>query len=423
MKQTVSVGWLDFSDEHQKRAREYLRRTEQEGTVDELGFGIMRDAFAGLFFPATNTVMTRTRYLVFVPLLYLMIEEEQVPSSRVERRLAELENQLRTALESTERAGVIGRVSKEELQRPPSGIYWNAIKELGIFQQTKWTQSYYHAHLDEYYSANKTTKDDDGLPHPITEEAQNWDAAFRAMILEDGWKLGAETRFPNKLSFNLSRREARYLKARFDTCATPKGQSLLSFLLNERFSASFNYPWDAPCPDSLKKTVHHAKCFSMLAKGATLQYHHLLLKARRAAGLEVPDYKLSAVFAQWWKTCRRELSCWNLDEFFEIVRGLGSARTGDREFVKAWTTACLCHGTRTLNDHEAEDLIRDREMRKRPHKARLHDTEYLKQWEPLPSVDDPFYSNPIRMVFLLDFRANIGCVFVRDILEGMKRRD
>lgn len=44
------LGWVDFTEEDQKRAQDYLRSLS-EGTLDELGFGIIRDAFADLFFP------------------------------------------------------------------------------------------------------------------------------------------------------------------------------------------------------------------------------------------------------------------------------------------------------------------------------------------------------------------------------------
>jgi hypothetical protein len=61
-----SIGWIDFSDEDQKRAQDYLN-SQSEGTLDELGFGIIRDAFTDLFFPATSTIMTRARYYILVP--------------------------------------------------------------------------------------------------------------------------------------------------------------------------------------------------------------------------------------------------------------------------------------------------------------------------------------------------------------------
>jgi len=64
------LGWIDFSDDDQKRAQDYLRSLS-EGTLDELGFGIIRDAFGDLFFPATSTIMTRARYFILVPSIYL----------------------------------------------------------------------------------------------------------------------------------------------------------------------------------------------------------------------------------------------------------------------------------------------------------------------------------------------------------------
>ena len=70
----TSIWWLDFSEEDQRRARKYLAQFKGDTTLDELGFEIIRDAFADLFFPCTNTVMTRTRYLIFVPALCLIIE-------------------------------------------------------------------------------------------------------------------------------------------------------------------------------------------------------------------------------------------------------------------------------------------------------------------------------------------------------------
>jgi hypothetical protein len=53
-----NIAWSDFSDEDQKRAQDYLRSLS-EGTLDELGFGIIIDRFADLFFPSTSTIMTR----------------------------------------------------------------------------------------------------------------------------------------------------------------------------------------------------------------------------------------------------------------------------------------------------------------------------------------------------------------------------
>ena len=72
-----------------------------DNTLDELGFGILGDAFADVFFPATNTIMTRTRYLVFIPALCLVVEQERLfRQRRFAGRMTELENGLRESLGS-----------------------------------------------------------------------------------------------------------------------------------------------------------------------------------------------------------------------------------------------------------------------------------------------------------------------------------
>ena len=41
----------------------------EQGAVDELGTGIVRDAFANYFFPGTSTIQTRAKYFLIVPYL------------------------------------------------------------------------------------------------------------------------------------------------------------------------------------------------------------------------------------------------------------------------------------------------------------------------------------------------------------------
>src|SRR5437762_12980930 len=107
--QSFCVGWLDLGEDEQRRAREYLSQFNTDNTLDELGFGVLRDAFADVFFPATNTIMTRTRYLVFIPALCLFVEQEKLSGNGAARRLTELENHLREFLEAEEERDVIGQ--------------------------------------------------------------------------------------------------------------------------------------------------------------------------------------------------------------------------------------------------------------------------------------------------------------------------
>ena len=61
------LGWIDFSKEERDKALDILRLLQDPGAVDELGIGIVRDAFADAFFPGTSTLLTRAKYFVVVP--------------------------------------------------------------------------------------------------------------------------------------------------------------------------------------------------------------------------------------------------------------------------------------------------------------------------------------------------------------------
>ena len=183
--QAISVGWLDLSEEDRRRAEEYLSQFNEENTVDELGFGILRDAFADVFFPATSTIMTRARYLVFIPALCLVVEREKLTGPAAEQRLTELENELRRSLEKQESSGVIGTVAKESLRRYPSSVYWSSLRRLGIFLHPNWGLTYYQAHLADFYAAMKPDEDDDGTSHLASAAFENWDQAFRDLLADD----------------------------------------------------------------------------------------------------------------------------------------------------------------------------------------------------------------------------------------------
>jgi len=62
-----SIGWIDFSSTDRKRVHEVLALMKEPGTLDELGFGQLRDAYADTLFPGFSTIQTRARYFLAVP--------------------------------------------------------------------------------------------------------------------------------------------------------------------------------------------------------------------------------------------------------------------------------------------------------------------------------------------------------------------
>jgi hypothetical protein len=223
----------------------------------------MRDALADVFFPATNTIMTRTRYLVFVPALYQKVEQEQVFGTQAAARMKALENLLRAALDRPGVFGVIGRRAKEDLARYPSNVYWSALKQLGIFLRPRWSQSYYHDHLKQFYANGTSFKDDDGLTHLAAAPTRNWDTRIEEIARQGEGLIDGGGENASELDFDLTAPEARYILDRFAAIGE-KQASLLLHLVRLGYQGRFAYPWDVPCPDGLEQSVLHARCLSAI---------------------------------------------------------------------------------------------------------------------------------------------------------------
>jgi len=430
LQTSVRMGWLNLSDEEQRRARACLRQFQTEGTLDELGFGIIRDAFADVFFPATNTIMTRTRYLIFVAATFMCIERERLSGVKATRRLKILEDDLRSLLMQEQVApdsrqpvwGVIGASARDNLQRYPSSIYWNALKRLGLFHRPKWGLTFYLDHLADYYSDTTPRKDDDGLAHLAAAVEPTWDPEL-GRLLPGSAGISKELEFQSGVDFNLTRAEANYLKDGFRAMASEDGSSLIAHLLTPAKPVEFSFPWETPCPDDLKVSIDHARAFSMFTKGATLQYYELLVEAQRSKGMLTSELTFEEPFEQWWDLTKERLSNWDLDAFLALVRVMCRLRPNDSVFLEAWLRLCrdAKSGKSLLADPQARELIRRRERTVRPGKYRLGQDKYLRQWKAPESLEGREFTEPKFIPYLLDYRSGIGGRFVSEIVTALRQ--
>ena len=135
----MQLGRIDFSKEDRQKAFDVINLLSEQGAVDELGIGVIRDAFANYFFPGTSTIQTRAKYFLIVP--YMLREA-------VDGRYGKDANRVLRAIDSAEKdcgirlleadpkaEGVIGSrvLPKGWVARKPSDIYWNGIRTFGIF--------------------------------------------------------------------------------------------------------------------------------------------------------------------------------------------------------------------------------------------------------------------------------------------------
>lgn len=69
----MQLGWIDFSKEDRQKAFDVINLLSEQGAVDELGIGVIRDAFANYFFPGTSTIQTRAKYFLIVPYMLTLV--------------------------------------------------------------------------------------------------------------------------------------------------------------------------------------------------------------------------------------------------------------------------------------------------------------------------------------------------------------
>ena len=129
------LAWLDYSEADQRRAREIVAMFSQPESRDELGLGQIRDALSDTLFPGTSVLLTRARYLLFVPWLYREGARRGRQGSQLASWVEAQERRLIGALrEGGDHEGLIGRFVGEAIQNLPSTIYWNSLRRFDILR-------------------------------------------------------------------------------------------------------------------------------------------------------------------------------------------------------------------------------------------------------------------------------------------------
>lgn len=160
----MQLGWIDFSEKDRKKAIDVIHLLEEKGTRDEIGIGIIRDAFSNMFFPGTSTVQTRAKYFYIIP--YIIKEccenKKNKTIDDIKRMIDVKEKEYAISLkENGITDGVIGAdvIPDKWVVRKPYSIYWNGIKTFGIFTRENMS-------LNEYIHYM--------LRHRNEEKISNW---------------------------------------------------------------------------------------------------------------------------------------------------------------------------------------------------------------------------------------------------------
>lgn len=378
---TSSISWLDNDDAERQRMREVVALFREEGAIDEMGMGRIRDSLADLMFPGTSMLWTRARYLLFVPWIFQLLEAGQPRGSggmAPEQRARRLQERLARALAewaetkaAGEARGIMGR-EKHDVKQTPDQNIWAGLYSWGV-RERPLTLSQARREAVERGAKRGGLAPEEEVPGGI------WHPLLPPM--PDG--------FPSGATLELEKEEAEFLaglltegEPRVDERFRLRNESLLPILLGldrDRFEAASDAWALAEMLEAggLKGLVERAFAFSDVIRGAQLLYVRLVAESRADEQAEQVLDALETEWEEWLEAVGRreaELAFWERDlpAFWAMLGTTNRSITGpDRSFVESWASFVVKDPEKLVSNGEAHRLIIERENLVKVGKARL----------------------------------------------------
>lgn len=343
---------------------------KEEGTVDELGIGSIRDALADALFPGTSVLQTRLRYVLFIPWLMQEATKGNRSASEMSVRFHEYELQLIYALgQGGEKLGVIGNTARAKLKRMPSSMYWAAMGTWGMRNPDLSPDAYFRRQYDYRRLADRTARADD-------PEA-------RDLLLNhdlDPHLPAAPAGLLGKTSFELRPEEEQYLS---DRISASKADSMLAWLIRNKPSDLPDYIWQVDnvlaAPQQLRDLIDHARRFHTVIYGAAVLYNLLLARKSDQDDL-ITEYETEL---EKWRDevhTTNALRGWNGSDWWATVHRCNPRlRQATKSFVNTWIDITTSD-VDVANDSTAIKLISNRERQIKGGRARLVNQAALDRW-------------------------------------------
>lgn len=370
-----TFSWLDYSDHERRRVLDVVELFGEKTTVDEIGIGSVRDAFADAWFPGTSTIQTTAKYFLLVPWTYISLESKSIGADRIADYARKLEiKTIQSLVDSGAKNGVIGRIARDSLQRLPSGVYWQGLATWGI-RRFDGSQDVYQRTIDRFYAHRKVSRSRHIEFEGESPESSgsNWDPELPPV----------PSNFPDGVKMELSFDEASYLQHRvINSCP----DSMLAFLMRENTDVkdeSFLWNLELALPPSLRSQLSHGQMFSEIIHGAQLLYNVIL------AELKAWDEQLEKFREAWkeWtlliKSRNDDIQRWDLSDFWTVVYR-SNPRVGNsvRTFIERWIelVCSTAAGESMWDSAQARDVIKMRERQIKKGLARVLGGRPLELW-------------------------------------------
>jgi len=374
------LTWLDLTASDRDKVRRVLDLFNEQGTVDELGLGPIRDFLSDALFPGTSVLHTRLRYVLFIPWLYQRLEARHREVQDVPAEARALELRLIEALKHYgNQEGIIGARAGASLSRLPSNAYWVALVRWGIFVPNQ-SQSWYFRHFRELANPAQVGHPDD--PGVTWHGEESW-----TPHLPDP---------PDELleaaSFDLSANEAECIRVCMEANVP---HSLLAWLAREGSCEMVSVGWPELAEivrhrvaARLGETVELARRFSLHMEGAPLLYNLLLAETRLSRNIGNADAEEAGI-----EKYRKQLGEWAEKEaddpapfdaealWAAAARGGAHIKEPLKRFVEGWSVEVARDGAKAVADSQAlRDLVAQRERALKGARARLVNDRRLQDW-------------------------------------------
>lgn len=278
----MNIGWIDFSKEQRNKVMSVINLLSEPDAVDELGVGVVRDAFSDIFFPGTSTIQTRAKYFLLTPYLLSELEREKgITPDKMINRLHEQELDFIDIFKQSGETGIIGETAGRKLKRKPSDIYWNGIRTFGIFNGSKMSLYDYARIVCLLKNKKQSIKALGSMSSKDDEKDADDTDAVTGEITDGFWKLPD---FPvdwrEDLSIRLTKQEAEFLRNQIMSCVP---NTMLRFILEKNFTDFLKFDSFDDVegilnlfPDNLKENYTMAKEFADFIYGTQLRYNVIL---------------------------------------------------------------------------------------------------------------------------------------------------
>ena len=408
-----SVAWLSFDAEQQRRTQLMLAALSSQGTIDELGLGIIRDLIARALHPGLTVLHRRAKYLLFVPRDY-----RHLPATSVERMLAAgrraeartmqtLVDYYRDQPNDGDDWGIIGRRRGDLTQQLPSAMYWGLLRQLGILHEP--------GSLADYCRRRVAAARQDAARSVLHEEGE---------VVEADNGAWAELPSGKFAGFALTREEAEWLRTRFLASEDrPDDQrSLVSWLLDparDVWWTGVRNAWEHPegdqFPAATAEAMYLGRDLDAFIHSARITYNYLCAQGRPDQSEKRDELiaKYEAAMDDWRAgidanliTAARltELDTWASQALTEARSSFAARQrwTLTSRFLHDWL-GVVATRSNVLDSPEAAALLKRRESWLKQGRARLGNPELLRGW-----AGDSGY-------FHLDYNWSIAMLICGDI--------